>query len=170
MRHDHGQDDQQHDQLVAAEAELGKTVGDEAADKGLQHAAQHRDDERVAERLGILQLGQDCFVDIQREVLGNQAHGHVHEVLRGHEGACDFGKEGVQHDVRNTDQQNQPEDIPCHLLEEVQIQELRLHTLLQGRAVEFNLDLVLGLLHYLWGRLNVIHYGASSFPYASRFW
>ena len=130
--------------LIALELKLCKSVCDKAADEGLNKCGRRRKKQRIAECRKVLVLKENELVDIQRELLGDKHNRYVNEVVSAHKGACDLRIEGEQNDVGNTDQQNQTEDLPCDLSEEVHIQELCLHSLLQGGSFKLNANLVLG--------------------------
>ena len=118
------QHDQKEQNVSSLELELCKSVTDQCADKGLDHGTGQGEEEGVAERSPIIQLLNDRAVNIQGEVFRNQSHGYVHEVLGAHDRARDLRKEREQNDVRNSDHQNETEDPPNHVSEEVKVEEL----------------------------------------------
>ena len=165
VRHNHGQQHEHEQNAAAAELEFGKAVADQRADEGLQNAANQRERKGVAQSRPVVQLLDDRAVNVQREVLRNQADGYVHKVIRAHHRTGDFADEGKQHDVGNTNHQHQAENPPHHLAKEVNRKIFCLEPFLQRGPFKIHPDFVFGFSadHRLFRGLLCIHFSFTSF-------
>mgnify|MGYP003308170899 CR=1 FL=1 len=149
MRNNHRNDNEEHYNAITLELKLCKTVTYKAGDKRLNQSAGYRKEDRIDKRLDIVVIYDNCLIDLEGEMLGDQRDGRVNYVLLCHKGTRNLGDEGVNNDEGNAEHQNETHYVDARLDPDVGGLELLEHTLLEGKlALVINADSVFGFFSY----------------------
>ena len=149
MRNDHRQNDGAHHEAVALELELGKSVADEAGNKGLQNRRRRGEEQRVEECGNIVVLNENRLILVEGRILRNQHDRDIDEVIRAHKRCRNLREERVQNDVRDAEQNDEAEQVDEDIRIERPVAEFRFQSFLQRSPVEVDPDFVFGFFRNL---------------------